>query len=70
MKKKRQLENKQLCLTLELNTATPMAMNQSVLCAQRLSASVIQFPARKPQRLGFRERVIQDLMSTRVIIAE
>ena len=72
MNRKRHGENKQLSLTFEL----PLQMSQVVVvCStvslmQQRSASVISFPADQSQRLNFRERVIQDLIKTRVMVAD
>lgn len=69
MNNKRHKENNQLSLTLEL----PMQVTQAHPAntpVQLRSASVISFASRQSQSTSFRERVIQDLMKTRVMVAE
>lgn len=69
MSNKRHKENNQLSLTLELPMQAAQACPGDAPVLQR-SASVIGFVSRQSQSPSFRERVIQDLMKTRVMVAE
>lgn len=70
MSNKRHKENNQLSLTLELPMQAPQAMCPANIPVQQRSASVVAFTSRQSQSPSFRERVIQDLMKTRVMVAE
>lgn len=70
MNNKRHKENNQLSLTLELPFQTSQVVCSTVAPMQQRSAGVIAFPAYQSQGPSFRERVIQDLMKTRVMVAD
>ena len=70
MSNKRHKENNQLSLTLELPMQAPQAMCPANPPVQQRSASVVAFTPRQSQSPSFRERVIQDLLKTRVMVAE
>lgn len=69
MSKKRHKENNQLSLTLEHYAITNSAV-PTIEPTQRQSAAVLQFPLKKSVGTSFRERVILDLVTTRVMVAE
>jgi hypothetical protein len=69
MSNKRHKENNQLSLTLELPMQATQAHSANAPVQQR-SASIVAFASRQTQSPSFRERVIQDLMKTRVMVAE
>lgn len=62
--------NNQLSLTLELPMQATQAHPANTPPVQQRSANVIAFASRQSQSPSFRERVIQDLMKTRVMVAE
>lgn len=68
MNNKRHKVNNQLSLTLELPPQNVQSACSIVASVQQRSAGVIAFPARQSQGTSFRERVIQDLMKTRVMV--
>ena len=70
MSKKRHKENNQLSLTLEHYAIPAKCLVPTVESVQRRSADVLQFPSKKCHGTSFRERVIHDLMTTRVMVAE
>jgi hypothetical protein len=70
MNSKRHKENNQLSLTLDLPTQAIEASRPIIPQAQTKWAGVVPFPIRQPQVASFRERVMQDLMRTRVMVAE
>ncbi len=65
MKKKLLKENKQLSLQLD-SPAQAYQMESSVVDLVLRTASIIPFPHRQPQ--DFRERIIQELIRTRVVV--
>lgn len=70
MNNKRHKENNQLSLTLELPTQPAQVAPSPVAPVHQRSAGVIAFPTSQVQGPNFRERVIQDLMKTRVIVTD
>lgn len=70
MNNKRYKVNKQLSLTLEFPPQNVQSVCSTVVPVQQRSAGVIAFPARQSQGASFRERVIQDLMRTRVMVVD
>lgn len=70
MKNKCHKVNKQLSLTLEFPPQTDQSVCSTVAPIQQHSACVIALPVRQSQGTSFRERVIQDLMKTRVMVAD
>lgn len=70
MNNKRHKENNQLSLTLELPQQTTQSVCSTVVPAQQRCAGVVAFPTRQAQGPSFRERVIHDLMKTRVMVAD
>lgn len=70
MNSKRHKENNQLSLTLELPTQATELARLPVAQVHQSLAGVIAFPSRQTQGASFRERVIQDLMRTRVMVAD
>lgn len=69
MNNKRHKVNNQLSLTLD-PLQTTQASSPTVVPMQQRPASVIAFPIRQSHVPNFRERVIQDLMKTRVVVAD
>jgi hypothetical protein len=55
---------------LEIPPQNVQSAWSTVAPVQQRSAGVIAFPARQSQGTTFRERVIQDLIKTRVMIAD
>lgn len=70
MNNKRHKENNQLSLALELPTQAAQVACPTGSPVKQRSAGVIAFPARQSQGPSFRERVIQDLMKTRVMVID
>jgi hypothetical protein len=70
MSNKRHKDNNQLSLALELPIEAPKVESAKALAPQRKSANVIAFSARQSSVPTFRERVVQDLMKTRVMVAD
>lgn len=70
MNNKRHKEDNQLSLTLELPGETARVACPAVSAIQQRSAGVIAFPNTQFHAPSFRERVIQDLMKTRVMVAD
>lgn len=68
MKKKQREEDKQLSLMLEEFSSYTPSTALSFETGQRPPATVIQFPTSKDK--SFRERVIQDLVTSRVMVAD
>ena len=70
MSNKRHKENNQLSLTLEFDTQPIQGGCSAVPHGQQRTASFIAFPPRQTHGSSFRDRVIQDLMKTRVMVGE
>lgn len=70
MNSKRHKENNQLSLTLELPQQATQSVCSTVAPVQQRSAGVVAFPNRQAQGPSFRERVVHDLMKTRVMVTE
>lgn len=70
MNSKRHKENNQLSLTLEFSSQTSQVVCSTAPLTPQRSASVIAFPTYQSQGSNFRARVIQDLMKTRVMVAD
>lgn len=69
MSKKRHKENRQLSLTLEPDEVIELPVI-TVSSVQRQSATVLQFPSKQACAASFRERVIRELATTRVMLIE
>lgn len=69
MSKKRHMENSQLSLTLE-HYVSADSTAPTFGPVQRQSAVVHQFPSKQSLGTSFRERVIRDLVTTRVMVVE
>ncbi len=70
MKSKRQNENSQLSLTLELPSARQDSKASAPASVAELTpvAKIFAFPIQQPSTQSFRERVIQDLIRNRVMV--
>jgi hypothetical protein len=70
MSKKQHRESNQLSLALEQCSGSAANATQSLPAGHGQSATVIQFPAMPSKGTSFRERVIQDLVASRVMVAD
>ena len=70
MNNKRHKANNQLSLMLEIPPQNVQSACSTVAPVQQRSAGIIAFPTRQSQGTSFRERVIQDLRKTRVMVAD
>lgn len=70
MNNKRHKVNNQLSLALEISPQSVQSACSTVAHGQQRSAGIIAFPTRQLQWSSFRERVIQDLRKTRVMVAD
>lgn len=70
MSKKQYRESNQLSLALEYCSGSIGDATRPLKTAQCLSATLIQFPAVQSKGTSFRERVIQDLVKSRVMITD
>lgn len=70
MNKKQLKESNQLSLALELCSDATENATQAFQTGEVLFATVIQFPAIQSKSTSFRERVIQDLVASRIMVAD
>jgi hypothetical protein len=70
MSNKRHKDNNQLSLALDLPVQAPKIESAKALAPLRKSANVIAFSSRQASVPTFRERVVQDLIKTRVMVAD
>lgn len=71
MKNKHDTVNKQLSLMLEFPPQDVQSVEPTAtLSQQRPTGVIITFPARQSKKTDFRERVIQDLIRTRIVVTD
>jgi len=70
MNNKHHKGNNQLSLALELPSQFTQVVCPTVSPIQQRSGSVIAFPTRQSQVPSFRERALQELVKTRVMVTD
>ena len=70
MNNKRHKANNQLSLALEIPPQDGRSTCSASATVKQHSATVIALPARQSPDTSFRERVVQDLIRTRVMVAD